>query len=199
MVTKYIVNMLIFEQRGYTIHHSCPSDKWWIMNIIESRCYPIHQVSIRKFGALILQHILVFETWILWHIQASGHPITWLTLQHAAYCSTSTAEDSLFREETKAAIDLKLNGPNLFELIFSAVARATAGLASNTSNTTPPTNISQGTRKWPSHQKQQQLVKFMKLNMAANQAPVMHEASIGRVCRQNVNHSKNGSLSLNIG
>ena len=196
--------MLTFEQRGYTIHHSYLSNIC-IMNIIDSTCHPIHQVSVWKFGALILQHNLapwlpqVFETLIPKHIQASDHPITWLTLQHAAYCSTSTTEDPLFREETKAAIDLKLNGPNLFELIFSAVARITAGLASNTSNTTPPTNISKETRKWPSHQKQQQLVKFMKLNMAANQAPVMHEASIGRVCRQNVNHSKNGSLSLNIG
>jgi len=164
--------------------------------------YP-SSVYLKIWSINITTQLSTMTTPSIWNINTKAHP----SIRPPYYmANTSTCcllfnntEDPLFREETKAAIDLKLNGPNLFELIFSAVARTTAGLASNTSNTTPPTNISQETRKWPSHQKQQQLVKFMKLNMAANQAPVMHEASIGRVCRQNVNHSKNGSLSLNIG
>ena len=66
--------MLTFEHRGYTIHHSYLSNIC-IMNIIESTCHPIHQVSVWKFGALILQHNLA--PWLppsIWNINTKAHP-----------------------------------------------------------------------------------------------------------------------------
>jgi len=165
--------------------------------------YP-SSVCLKIWSINITTQLSTMTTPSIWNINTKAHP----SIRPPYYMANTSTCWLLFniyhwrpsfQRRNKGSYRSQVERPNLFELIFSAVARATAALASNTSNTTPPKNISQETRKWPSHQKQQQLVKFMKLNMAANQAPVMHEASIGRVCRQNVNHSKNGSLSLNIG